>query len=151
MKSTLTLSAMTLISATVLGGCASNGPHQTSTPYSTHQTAAGYHGSIESIQASHASNDASGAGAVASGLVGGLLGNQIGNGNGRTAATVAGAVGGAVVGNNLEQNRNAPSRDMYRIRVRLDNGNSTTVTQDSMYDLGVGSRIRIVDGRVHRE
>lgn len=155
MNSTLTQSAiraMALVAATVLGGCAGNGPQPTLTAYLTpfstpDRNNAGNHGSIESIQGARATNNTSGAGAA----VGGLPGNQIDNGNGRTVPTVAGAVGGAAIGNNVEPNRIAQSRDMYRIRVRLDNGNSTTVTQDSIDDLDVGSRVRIVDGRVHRD
>jgi outer membrane lipoprotein SlyB len=91
----------------------------------------------------------SGAGAVAGGLVGALVGNQIGSGGGRTAATAAGAIGGAVVGNQIESKRNAP-HDLYQISIRLDNGDYRTVNQDSAYDLRVGSRVRMVDGRVYR-
>jgi hypothetical protein len=54
MKSIPTISALTLIAATVLGGCATNSPQQTSTPYSTpYQTDSASYGSIESIQVTH--------------------------------------------------------------------------------------------------
>ncbi len=155
MKSPHNISAMMLIATTVLGGCAANGPQQTSAPYSpsystpSRSNASGY-GTIESIQITRAGNPSSGGGAIVGGLVGGLLGNQVGSGSGRTAATVVGAVGGAVVGNSVEQNRNAQTADMYQIRVRLDNGDSTTVVQDSIVDLRVGNRVRIVDGRAYR-
>ena len=93
----------------------------------------------------------SGAGAVVGGLVGALVGNQVGSGNGRTAATVAGAVGGAAVGNSVEANRNANGgQEMYQINIRLDNGEYRSVTQDSVYDLRVGNRVRLVDGRAYR-
>lgn len=151
MKSILTISALTLIAATVLGGCASNSPQQTSTPYSTpSRTNTDSYGSIESIQVTHAANNTSGTGAVVGGLVGGLLGNQVGRGNGRTAATVVGAVGGAMVGNNVEQNRNAQGPDRYQIRVHLDNGDSMIVMQDSIDDMRVGNRVRVADGRAYR-
>jgi outer membrane lipoprotein SlyB len=151
MKSSHVISVLMLATTTVLVGCASSGPQQTSTPYSTpYQVNSNSYGSVESIQVSHPANNTSGAGAVVGGVVGGLLGNQIGNGNGRTAATVVGAVGGAMVGNNVEQNRNAQGPDMYQIRVRLDSGDSMTVMQDSMNDMRVGSRVRIADGRVYR-
>jgi outer membrane lipoprotein SlyB len=75
----------------------------------------------------------------------------IGSGSGRTAATVAGAVGGAVVGNKVEENRNANAgADMYQINIRMDNGEYRSITQDSVYDLRVGNRVRMVDGRVYR-
>lgn len=154
MKSTHTISALMLIATTVLGGCAANGPQQTSPAYSSYSTPsqsnASSYGTIESIQITRAGNPSSGGGAIVGGLVGGLLGNQVGSGSGRTAATVVGAVGGAVVGNSVEQNRNAQAADMYQIRVRLDNGDSMTVMQDSAVDLRIGNRVRVVDGRAYR-
>ncbi len=151
MRTTHTISAFMLIATTVLGGCAGNGPQQASNTYSTpsRSYSRGY-GEIESIQITHSGQNSSGAGAVVGGLVGGILGNQVGGGNGRTAATVVGAIGGAVVGNNIEQNRNTQGPDMYRVRVRLENGDSTTLVQDSIHDLRVGDRVRVVDGRVYR-
>jgi outer membrane lipoprotein SlyB len=154
MKSPHAISLLMLIATTVLGGCASNIPQQTSTPYSTPYSNSSQpsnsYGAIESIQATRTSNTNSGAGVVVGGLVGGLLGNQIGSGNGRTAATVVGAVGGAMVGNNVEQNRTLQGPDAYQIRVRLDSGNSTTVVQESVYEMRVGDRVRIVDSRAYR-
>jgi outer membrane lipoprotein SlyB len=117
---------------------------------SRYQANAVSYGAIESIEGIRSSPGTSGAGAIVGGLVGGLLGNQVGGGNGRSVATLAGALGGAYVGNNVEQNRNAPAPDMYQIRVRLDNGDHTAVTQDSVYELRVGDRVRIADGRAYR-
>jgi outer membrane lipoprotein SlyB len=54
-----------------------------------------------------------------------------------------------VVGNQIEKGRNAP-HEVYQISVRLDNGDYRTVNQDSVYDLRVGSRVRMVDGRIYR-
>jgi outer membrane lipoprotein SlyB len=151
MKPTLSSSALLFIAMTALGGCASNSPQQPSTYATPYQTGTGTtYGAIESIQVVHAEPESSGAGAIMGGLVGGLLGNQVGSGNGRTAATVAGAAGGALLGNNIEKNRNAGTPDVYQVRVRLDNGASTTITQDDMHDLRVGSRVRIVDGHAYR-
>ena len=83
-------------------------------------------------------------------MVGALAGSQVGSGSGRTAATVAGGVAGAAIGNNVERNRNAGGQEQYQINVRMDNGEYRAVTQDSVYDLRVGNRVRIVDGRVYR-
>ncbi|WP_338758751.1 glycine zipper 2TM domain-containing protein [Massilia sp. METH4] len=146
MKTTQALGAAMVAVALLTTGCASNYP--TATNYSTAADASTY-GTIENIQVVRVDPATSGAGAVAGGLVGALVGNQIGSGSGRTAATAAGAIGGAVVGNQIESNRNAP-HDMYQISVRLDNGDYRTVNQDSAYDLRVGSRVRMVDGRVYR-
>ena len=81
-------------------------------------------------------------------MLGGVLGHQIGSGRGNDAATVAGAVGGAVVGNEIEKNRN--NRDVYRLRVRLDNGNTVTIAQDSIADLRAGDRVRVENDRAYR-
>jgi outer membrane lipoprotein SlyB len=54
-----------------------------------------------------------------------------------------------MVGNKVEESRNMP-RDVYQISIRLDNGDYRTVNQDSAYDLRIGSRVRVVDGRVYR-
>lgn len=157
MKTIPAISLFMLIT-TMIGGCASNSPQQTSAPYSTpystpysssSQSRNSNVGVIESIYLSPAEHNTSGAGAVVGGLLGGLLGNQVGGGSGRTAATVAGAVGGAVVGNNVEKNRNTQASEMYQIRVRLDNGDSITIVQDSIGDLRVGNRVRVVDGRAY--
>ena len=151
-----------LIAISLLTGCASNAPSNTSNngsnysqqnanSYSTpYQNNAANYGVIDAIQVIRPANNTSGGGAIVGGLIGGLLGNQVGNGNGRTAATVAGAVGGAMVGNNVEHNKNTRNADQYQIQVRLDNGSFTTVVQDSLYDLRVGDRIRLINGQVNR-
>ncbi len=154
MKSTHTIAAIAVAATALLTGCAST----SSDPYASgasanpgyaNTTSMGY-GTIDSIQVTHAAGGTSGGGAVVGGLVGALVGNQVGSGSGRTAATVAGAVGGAVVGNSVEANRAANQREVYQIGIRLDNGDYRTVTQDSVVDLRVGNRVRVVDGRAYR-
>jgi outer membrane lipoprotein SlyB len=152
MKSTHTIAAILVAGTALLTGCAST----TSTPYDTRydggyntNVSSGY-GTIDSIQVVRGSAPTSGGGAVVGGLVGALVGNQVGSGSGRTAATVAGGVAGAAIGNNVEANRNANGVDMYQINIRMDNGEYRAVTQDSVYDLRVGNRVRMVDGRVYR-
>ncbi|MBB3118582.1 glycine zipper 2TM domain-containing protein [Pseudoduganella violacea] len=147
MKTNTTLLAVMVAVAALASGCASsNYPQNTS--YSSQADASTY-GTIDSIQMVRVDPATSGAGAVAGGLVGALVGNQIGSGSGRAAATAAGAIGGAVLGNNIESNRNE-AREVYQISIRLDNGDYRTINQDSAYDLRVGNRVRLVDGRVYR-
>lgn len=153
MKSTTTLAAITLATTALLAGC-SSAPRND--PYANGSTNNGAidnvsmgYGTIDNIQVVRASGGTSGSGAVVGGIVGALVGNQVGSGSGKTAATVAGAVGGAAIGNSVEANRNE-GRDMYQISIRLDNGDYRTVTQDSVYDLRVGNRVRVVDGRAYR-
>lgn len=155
MKSTRILSALTLIAATTLAGCASNSPQQTSNAYPASnpaysQSSSSRYGAIESIQAVRTANTSTtGVGAVAGGVVGGLLGNQVGGGSGKAIATVAGVVGGALIGNTVEKSRTAQP-ETVEIRVRLDNGDIATVTQDSVHDMAIGNRVRIADGRAYR-
>lgn len=159
MKAKSSLAALVAVGA-ILGGCASSTPN----PYygsndngyrdgyntSYRDNAATGYGTIESIQVTNAEGRTSGAGAIVGGLVGALAGNQVGSGGGRTAATVAGGLAGAAVGNSVERNRNANGDQAYAVNVRLDNGEYRTVVQDNIYDLRVGNRVRIVDGRVYR-
>jgi outer membrane lipoprotein SlyB len=146
MKTSHTLGAVMIAVSALITGCASHTSQPTN--YSTAQSD-GTSGVIDSIQVVRVDPATSGVGAVAGGLVGALAGNQIGSGSGRTAATAAGAIGGAVVGNSVERNRNQPY-DTYQISVRLDNGDYRTINQDSAYDLRVGNRVRLVDGRIYR-
>jgi outer membrane lipoprotein SlyB len=87
-----------------------------------------------------------GLGAVAGGVAGIVIGNQIGAGSGKTIAKIAGAAGGAFVGNKVEQKARAATH--YEIRVHLENGTDTAVTQDSQPTLPVGAAVRVVDGTV---
>ena len=153
MKATRTLAAAVVAASAILAGCASNGPSYGNNGYNSgyNNTASMGYGTIESIQVTQAENRTSGGGAVAGALIGALAGNQVGSGSGRTAATVAGGVAGAAIGNNVERNRNAGNgQEMYPVNVRMDNGEYRTVVQDSAYDLRVGNRVRLVDGRVYR-
>jgi outer membrane lipoprotein SlyB len=149
MKHSTTLAALVIAGTAVLSGCASTSQAPASQGYSPSQADNTSYGTIDSIQVVQAKSGTSGAGAVTGGLVGALLGNQVGSGSGRTAATVAGAVGGAVVGNKVEEGRNQP-REQYQISVRMDNGDYRIINQDSVYDLRVGNRVRLVDGRLYR-
>ena len=107
------------------------------------------HGVVESIQSYRAGNDTPpGAGAVLGGIAGGVLGHQVGRGRGRDAATVVGALGGAYAGNQIQR---ANERDRYRVTVRLDGGARLEADEAGGSELRVGDRVRVVNGRVHRE
>lgn len=154
MKSTRTLVAAVVAATAVLSGCASNAPYDNgTTAYNnngfTNSPVQGS-GTIDSIQVVQGQARTGGGGAVIGGLVGALAGNQVGSGGGRTAATIAGGVGGALVGNNIEKNRAGDAPEMYQINIRMENGETRSVTQDTVGDLRVGNRVRIVDGRAYR-
>lgn len=145
MKRSTTLAAAIFAGVAVLSGCASTQQPQ-QIGYISNDSST--YGTIDSIVVMQP-RGTSGVGAVTGGLIGGLLGNQVGGGAGRAVATAAGAVGGAVVGNNVEGNRNA-GKEEYQISVRMDNGETRIVQQDSVYDLRVGNRVRLIDGRLYR-
>ena len=158
MKSLRIMGAAAIAASAILTGCATsdsqpyNSGYRDGYAYDNHNRAAnnGY-GTIESIQVVQGSGHTSGGGAIIGGLVGALAGNQVGSGGGRTAATVAGGVAGAAIGNNVERNRDANNgQALYQINVRMENGEYRTLTQDSVVDLSVGNRVRVVDGRVYR-
>ncbi|MCD2516070.1 glycine zipper 2TM domain-containing protein [Massilia sp. G4R7] len=151
MNATRTFAAAVLATSALITGCASTSSQPYNNGYNSgyNNVSMGY-GTIESIQVVQGENRTSGAGAIVGGLVGALAGSQVGSGGGRTAATVAGGVAGAAIGNNVERNRGANGAEVYQVNVRMDNGEYRTVNQDSVYDLRVGNRVRIVDGRVYR-
>ena len=103
-------------------------------------------GVITAITAVKSDGKGTGIGVVAGGLAGLVIGNQIGGGSGKTIAKIAGAAGGAFVGNKVEQK--ARAQTSYEIRVRLDDGTETTVTEATEPRLAVGAAVRIVDGNV---
>jgi outer membrane lipoprotein SlyB len=146
MKSVNIVIAAFLATATLISGCANS---NTRPPSNSSSNYGADYGAIESIDMARGNNDGIGAGTVIGGVLGGVLGHQVGGGSGKDVATVAGVVGGAVVGHEVEKNNS--QQDEYRIRVRLDNGQYQTVTQQSVTDLRVGDRVRIKDGRVSRD
>ena len=156
MKSMQIILVGAMTAATLLGGCANSSNPAVSTNTSSSPSSSsssnfiGY-GVVEDIETIKVSDDTKNiAGTVIGGAVGGLLGHQIGSGRGQTAATVAGAVGGAVAGHEIEQRSKAASQEEYRVRVRMSNGTTHTVTQSSVSDIKIGDRVRVDNDRVSR-
>jgi outer membrane lipoprotein SlyB len=147
MKTAKAVFAAFFVAAALVSGCANNDARQAS---SSPSYSGATYGVIEAIELARGDGDGIGAGAVIGGVVGGVLGHQVGGGTGQDVATVAGVVGGAVAGHQIEKRNKQQQQDGYRIRVRLENGNSRTVTQPSITDLSVGDRVRVVNDRVSR-
>ncbi len=103
-------------------------------------------GVIESITAIKDEGKGTAIGVVAGGLAGLAVGNQIGGGNGKTIAKIAGAAGGALLGNKIEKKVRATTH--YDIKVRLENGTLSTVSQQNEPTLAVGAAVQVVDGVV---
>jgi len=90
-------------------------------------------------------------GAVVGALVGALAGHEISDHTGgskgnQNVAAAAGAVGGAVAGNAIQNN--AQANTTYRIYVRMDNGQTTTITQNVLDGIREGSNVVVDGGRV---
>jgi outer membrane lipoprotein SlyB len=100
-------------------------------------------GVIESVHEVKKAGDAKGIGAVAGGLGGAVIGKQFGNGRGSTALAVLGAVGGAFAGHQVE--KQVRSTTAYEVTVRMQDGSTRTVSQDSQPGWRPGERVR-VDG-----
>jgi outer membrane lipoprotein SlyB len=140
--------------ATLTTACASNGYNPASSTSSTPYSSSVTYGVIEAIDTvpgdsgGIAGSDI-GVGTVVGGVVGGVLGSQVGGGTGKGIATAAGVVGGAVVGHEIDK-RNQQQQDVYRIRVRIENGGYQTLTQESRNDLRVGDKVSIDNGNIYR-
>jgi outer membrane lipoprotein SlyB len=129
-----------------LAGCSSS-PYQSS-PSSYPAASNITYGTVESIEVADAQKSGIGLGSVAGAVAGGVLGHQVGGGRGNTAATIGGAVAGGVAGHELEK-RSGGNAPVYRVRVRLDNGRTQVLNQESAADLRVGGRVRIENGRAY--
>jgi outer membrane lipoprotein SlyB len=98
-------------------------------------------GTVEAVTPITREGQGSGVGVIAGGVLGGVVGNQVGKGSGRTAATVLGAIGGGWAGNKVEKNMKKTTA--YSVRVRMEDGSSRTVEQNS--SPMVGSRVTLDD------
>lgn len=109
-----------------------------------------WYGRVQSIEPIRAESRTSGGGALIGGAIGALAGHQVDRGNRKAAATVVGAVAGALIGNQIEKN-NAGAQDVYRVNVRLDNGEVRSYDYAQLNDLRVGERVRIdANNQVYR-
>jgi len=134
----------------LMGACSSSPPRNEAVFDGTRSTsmAMGY-GNVSNIEIVPVAASTSGGGAVLGAVIGGVLGNQVGSGSGRAAATVIGAAGGAAVGNQIEK-RNKSDNEVYRVTVRLDNGDRAQFDYQRIDDLRVGDRVVVRDGQLHR-
>jgi outer membrane lipoprotein SlyB len=103
-------------------------------------------GTVEAIRTVEVRDEAGGAGPAAGGPAGASGGQALGR-SGGTAVTLLGA-GGAIAGNEIE--RNVKKRYAYRVTVRMDDGSFRTISLSSPPTLGVGDKVRVVQGKLVR-
>ncbi|MES2824498.1 MAG: hypothetical protein V4732_12910 [Pseudomonadota bacterium] len=80
-------------------------------------------------------------------IVGGVVGQQMVSDSGREIITGVGAVDNAVAGNEIER-RNESDREIYRITVNVDNGDTLQFEYEEIEDLQIGDRVRIENGHI---
>ena len=138
-----------IVAATAISACSSSpaAPPVMSSPVAAAAPAAVY-GTVANIDVVSADSSTTGVGAVIGGVLGAVVGHQIGGGTGKTLATGAGAVGGALAGNAVEKSRGT-TKNVYRVNIRLDNGQYQQFSYDDVASLRVGDRVRIENGQVY--
>lgn len=103
-------------------------------------------GVVEAVNVVEVEGEGTGLGAIAGGVAGGILGHQIGQGRGNTVATVAGVAGGAYAGHEVEKRMKKTKR--YDIHVRMDDGTTRVIQQQTDPGLGIGQKVRIENGTI---
>jgi outer membrane lipoprotein SlyB len=101
-------------------------------------------GVVESVNAYQQKPKSSTVGMVGGGVVGALVGNQFGHGTTNAIATVGGAAGGAYLGNEIGKKVQTITR--YRVVVRMDGGDTKTVTYAALPGFSAGSHVRVENG-----
>ena len=142
------------IATLALAGCASTSPNYgtSSGGYNNPPPTASCYdcGTVTRIDAVGGDGQASGAtGAVLGGVVGAVAGRELADDESKgrqNTATVAGAVAGAVAGSAIQKNM-ANKATSYNLYVRMDNGNTVTVSQADIGNIREGSYVRVYDGR----
>ena len=105
-------------------------------------------GTIQDIREIEQEGEGSGLGAIAGGVAGALLGHQVGGGTGKDVATIAGAAGGAYAGHIIE--KKVKKTKHYEITVNMEDGKSQVITLQEAPVFAVGSKVKIVDGKLER-
>lgn len=104
-------------------------------------------GTVTQIQQVSGSSVPQATGGVVGGLVGAAAGRELADDESsgrRNTATVVGAVAGALAGNAIQ---NRVENASYNVQVRMNDGRTTTVTQNDVGGLSVGSAVRVYNGR----
>jgi outer membrane lipoprotein SlyB len=103
-------------------------------------------GVVEAVDVIQQEGQGTGLGAVAGGVAGGLLGAQFGKGTGKTVATVAGVAGGALAGHEVE--KHVKSSKQWNVRVRMEDGSTRTITQETEPGFRSGDPVKVVEGKI---
>lgn len=106
-------------------------------------------GAVQSVEVVTVDGNGSNAvGTIAGGVIGGVIGNQVGGGRGKDLARIAGVIGGAYAGNRVQNSRD--KHQVYRVAVRLDNGDTKNFEYPEDPAVTVGTRVRVQDDQLIR-
>lgn len=137
--------------AAALSGCVVAPPRETRVYQQERQPVYSQYaqsGQVVAVDRIRLTRPTTGAGGLIGGVAGAVVGNQFGRGNGRAGMTVIGGVAGALVGNQVEQSQNGGGPEVYRITVRLTDGNVRAFDYEDVGNIRVGDRVRIEDNRI---
>lgn len=103
-------------------------------------------GVIASVREVEQGGQGTGLGAVGGAVAGGVLGNQVGGGRGQDVMTVVGAVAGGIAGHQIE--KKVRTTKNYEITVRMEDGSTRVLTENSLPTWRAGDRVKLIDGRL---
>lgn len=142
----LRILALALLSAAVLGGCATSRSGNVYTRDQARQEMSVRQGVIESIREVTLEGTKSGVGGMAGAAVGGVAGSSVGSGKGQIVGAILGAVAGGLAGHAIEEG--TTGKQAMEISVRLDNGQTIAVVQEGdPAEFRTGDRVRVLSGR----
>ncbi|MES2673309.1 MAG: hypothetical protein V4660_03675 [Pseudomonadota bacterium] len=103
-------------------------------------------GQVSNIEMFIVKADSSGGSALPAAAGGGVVGQQI-DSSGLDLATDVDVIDGADIGNELAQ-ANKNDREIYRITVNVDNGDTLQIEYEEIEDLRIGDRVKIENGHI---
>lgn len=101
-------------------------------------------GVVESVREVALEGTKTGTGGFAGAAVGGVAGSNIGGGKGQIVGAIVGAVVGGLAGSAIEES--ATQKMGAEITVRLDNGQTVAVVQETDERFIPGERVRLLSG-----
>ncbi|HUP91570.1 MAG TPA: glycine zipper 2TM domain-containing protein [Solimonas sp.] len=101
-------------------------------------------GTVQSVTTREMAGKPNYVGAAVGAIIGGVAGHQVGQGRGNDLATAGGAVAGAAVGSQYGKDRST----VYDMVIRMDYGDTRTLTVASTEGLSTGRRVRVTGDHV---
>lgn len=150
MNTQLKLIAVATASLLAMAGCATTSPGYAGYPPPASSSGTCYDcGTVVRVETVAGTGGSGVTGAVIGGLVGAAAGRELTDDESKgrqNTATVAGAVAGAATGAAIQRNVSGGGT-AYNVHVRMNDGRTTVVTQNSLDGIREGSYVRVYNGR----